>query len=103
MFCWLYKLNDDDDDDDDDVAQRLREEEKRQQEEYDRQRVAQSRAVELLTREQDRRRRDINDQLAVENRRLASEQKGHQHYMDNDVYTNVPTAAYFMQWNTSTR
>lgn len=84
-------------------AQRLREEDKRQQEEFDRQRVAQSRAVELLTREQDRRRRDINDQLATENRRLADEQKSHQRYLDQDVYTNVPTAAYFMQWNTCSR
>ena len=85
------------------LLQRLREEDKRQQEEFDRQRVAQARAVELLTREQDRRRRDINEQLATENRRLAGEQKSHQHYLDKDVYTNVPTAGYFMQWNTSTR
>ena len=83
--------------------QRLREEEKRQQDEFDRQRVAQARAVELLTRNQDRQRRDINDQLATENRRMADEQKAHQRYLDQDVYTNVPTAAYFMQWNTCSR
>jgi len=65
--------------------------------------VAQARAVELLTREQDRRRRDINEQLATENRRLAGEQKSHLHYLDKDVYTNIPTAAYFMQWNSSSR
>ena len=85
------------------MFQRLREEDKRQQEEFDRQRVAQSRAVELLTREQDDRRRQLNEQLAAENRRLASEQKSHQHYLDKDIYTNVPTAAYFMQWNTCSR
>ena len=85
------------------MLQRLREEEKRQQEEFDRQRVAQARAVELLTREQDRRRRDINEQLATENRRLAGEQKSHKCYLDKDVYTNVPTAAYFLQWNSSSR
>ena len=85
------------------LSQRLREEEKRQQEEFDRQRVAQARAVELLTREHDRRRRDIDEQLATENRRLAGEQKSHQYYLDKDVYTNVPTAAYFMQWNSSSR
>ena len=85
------------------MLQRLREEENRQQAEFDRERVAHARAVELLTREQDRRRRDINDQLVTENRRLAGEQKAHQHYLNTDVYTNPPTAAYFMQWNTSSR
>ena len=85
------------------LVQRLREEEKRQQEEFDRQRVAQARAVELLTREQGRRRRELDEQFATENRRLAGEQKSHQHYLDKDVYTNAPTAAYYMQWNTSTR
>ena len=85
------------------LLQRLREEEKRQQAEFDGQRVGQARAVELLTREQDRRRRDINEQLATENRRMAGEQKAHQYYLDKDVYTNVPSAAYFMQWNTCTR
>jgi len=59
--------------------------------------------VELLTRDQDRRRRDINEQMATENRRLADEQKSHQRYLQEDVYTNQPTAAYYMQWNTSTR
>ena len=84
-------------------TQRLREEARRQEAEHDRQRVAQSRAVELLTREHDRRRRDIDEQLATENRRLADEQREHQRYLTHDVYSNAPTAAYFMQWNTSTR
>jgi len=85
------------------MLQRLREEQSRQEAEFDRQRLAHAHAVELLTRENDRRRKDIDDQLAVENRRLASEQKSHLHYLDRDVYTNAPTAAYFMQWNTSSR
>ncbi len=57
----------------------------------------------LLEREHGRRDRDLKKQLADENRRLSSEQKSHQEYIDKEVYTNPPTAAYFMQFNTSTR
>ena len=48
-------------------------------------------------------RRQLNAQMAGENRRLDAEQKAHQEYLNKDVYTNKPTAAYFMQWNTTTR
>lgn len=84
-------------------AQRLRDEERRRNEEFDRQRVAHDRAAELLEREQERMRRQLLAQVADENRRLGAEQKAHQDYLNKDVYTNKPTAAYFMQWNTSTR
>ena len=57
----------------------------------------------LLEREAERKRRELERQQAEENRRLAKEQKGHLEFLDKEVYTNPPTASYFMQFNTSTR
>ncbi|WAR27061.1 RIBC2-like protein [Mya arenaria] len=71
--------------------------------EFDRQRLANARAAMLLEREQERKREELNRCLADENRRLAQEQKSHQDYLEREVYTNPPSAAYFMQFNTSTR
>lgn len=81
----------------------MREEERRRNEEFDRQRVAHDRAAEIQQREQERIQRQLKMQLADENRRLSAEQHAHREYLNKDVYTNKPTAAYFMQWNTSTR
>ena len=85
------------------TLQRNREEDRQKNEEWDRQRTAQARAALLIEREQDRRVADLNRQQADENRRLWKEQKAYRDYLDNDVYTNRPTAAYFMQFNTTTR
>lgn len=83
--------------------ERLEQEKKLRDEEFDRQRVANARAAMLLEREHDRKREELNKRLADENRRLAQEQKAHQDFLDKEVYTNPPTASYFMQFNTSTR
>lgn len=83
--------------------QRLEEEKRLRDEEFDRQRQAHARAGMLLEREKDRREKELKKQLDDENRRLAQEQKSHQSYLDKEVYTNPPTAGYFMQWNTTTR
>ena len=83
--------------------QRLRNEEKRRDDEWDEQRVQQARAAEMLQRENDRREKEIAKQLANENRRLGSEQESHKEYLYKEVYTNEPTAGYFMQFNTTTR
>ena len=83
--------------------QRLLDEEKRRDAEWDRQRSAQARAGTLLEREKQRRERDLEKQNADTNKRLGDEQKEHTDYMNKEVYTNAPTAAYFMQWNTTTR
>ena len=85
------------------VLQRLRNEDKRRDNEWDEQRVAQARAAEMLQRENERREKDIAKQLENENQRLGSEQHSHQDYLDKEVYTNEPTAGYFMQFNTTTR
>lgn len=47
--------------------------------------------------------REINRQIAQENLKLAKEQKERQQYLNNVVYKNVPTAAYFGWFNKSTR
>lgn len=83
--------------------ERLKQEEKLRDLEWDRQRVAHARAAMLMERELDRQKREINKQQAGENKRLSSEQKSQIDFLDKEVYTNPPTAAYFMQFNTSSR
>ncbi|KAL3853419.1 hypothetical protein ACJMK2_017001 [Sinanodonta woodiana] len=83
--------------------ERLRQEEELKNKEWDRQRVANARAGMLLEREMARKKAELNRQQIDENRRLAQEQRAHQQFLDKEVYTNPPTAAYFMQFNTSTR
>ena len=57
----------------------------------------------MIERELERKRKDLEKAQADENRRLALEQKAHKEFLDKELYTNPPTAAYFMQFNTSTR
>lgn len=83
--------------------ERLRQEEDLRNKEWDRQRVANARAALLLERATERKRRELEKQQADENRRLSHEQHAHQEFLDKEVYTNPPTAAYFMQFNTTTR
>ncbi|XP_048742780.1 RIB43A-like with coiled-coils protein 2 [Ostrea edulis] len=83
--------------------ERANQEEKLRQEEWERQQNANARAGMLMEREMERKRRELERQQAEENRRLAKEQKGHIDFLDKEVYTNPPTASYFMQFNTSTR
>lgn len=85
------------------MLQRADQEEKLRQAEWERQQNANARAGLLLEREMERKRRELERQQAEENRRLAKEQKGHLEFLDKEVYTNPPTASYFMQFNTSTR
>ena len=84
-------------------TQRIKEEQKRLNDEHERQRLAAARAATLLEREHERRKKDLDKQLADENKRLAAEQKANQEYLKKEVYTNPPTSAYFMQFNKSTR
>ncbi|ESO95658.1 hypothetical protein LOTGIDRAFT_188374 [Lottia gigantea] len=83
--------------------ERLEDEKRRKDEEWDKQRVANARAALLLEREAERKRQEINRQLADENRRLSQEQTAHKDFLYKEVYTNPPTAAYFMQWNKTSR
>ncbi|CAG5118410.1 unnamed protein product [Candidula unifasciata] len=83
--------------------ERLRQEEELRNREYERQASANARAAELVEREMARRRREIEKAQADENRRLAQEQKARIDFLNREVYTNPPTAAYFMQFNKTTR
>jgi len=83
--------------------ERMRQEEELRNREYERQANAHARAGLMVERELERKRNEINKAQADENRRLAAEQKGQQEFLDKELYTNPPTAGYFMQFNTSTR
>lgn len=83
--------------------ERLKQEEELRDREHERQASAHARAALMVERELERKRRDIEKAQADENRRLALEQKSHKEFLDKEVYTNPPTAAYFMQFNTTTR
>lgn len=83
--------------------QRMRDEEIKLNKDWDDMRVAQARSGILVERELNRNQKDCFQQLADENRRLAQEQKAQQEFLNKEVYTNPPTAAYFMQFNTTSR
>ncbi|GFO15542.1 rib43a-like with coiled-coils protein 2 [Plakobranchus ocellatus] len=83
--------------------ERLRQEEELRDREHERQASANARAALLIERELDRKRRELEKAQADENRRLAAEQKAHLDFLNKEVYTNPPSAAYFMQFNTTTR
>ncbi|KAG5889195.1 hypothetical protein JTB14_000620 [Gonioctena quinquepunctata] len=57
----------------------------------------------LMDRELEARQREINKRLAEENRRIADEQSSRKKFLNNIVYANVPTEAFFDQFNRSTR
>jgi len=51
----------------------------------------------------ERERHALEHDLYNDNQRLSNEQRHLKSYLDRVVYTNQPTAAYFMQFNTSSR
>jgi hypothetical protein len=77
--------------------------ERLENEEFDKRRLIEAKAGMIAERQLDRRERELARELELENRRLNNEQKSHLEYLNKVVYTNQPTAAYFMQFNTSTR
>ncbi|XP_033127633.1 RIB43A-like with coiled-coils protein 2 [Anneissia japonica] len=82
---------------------RILEEEAERNKEWDQQRLTDARAGILMDREQERLRKALEKGQAEENRRMSAEQKSHQEYLNNEVFTNRPTAQYFQQFNTSSR
>lgn len=84
-------------------AKRLREEEQLRDSNWEAQRLAQAKQATIYEREEMRTRTALNKQQAEENRRLAAAQKDRLNHLDKEVYTNDPTASYFMQFNTSSR
>lgn len=57
----------------------------------------------LKERQQEREQKEYERAVREENERLNQEQKSRKEYMDKVVFTNEPTAAYFEQFNTSSR
>ena len=51
----------------------------------------------------ERERRAFQYDVYNDNQRLSNEQRNLKAYLDRVVYTNQPTAAYFTQFNTSSR
>jgi hypothetical protein len=62
-----------------------------------------AKAAMIVERQVERKDRELQRQVTDENKRLEHEQKNHQDYLNRVVYTNQPTAAYFMQFNTNSR
>lgn len=83
--------------------ERLKQEEEEQAKEYNRLRLTQAKAGIIAERGIERKKKEIEKDQADENRRLAAEQRAKMDYLDKEVYTNPPTAAYFMQYNTTSR
>jgi hypothetical protein len=57
----------------------------------------------IAEKQNERERRAFQHDLHNDNQRLSDEQRNLKAYLDRVVYTNQPTAAYFTQFNTSTR
>ena len=57
----------------------------------------------IVEKQLEREQRSLEHDLYNDNQRLSNEQKNLKAYLDRVVYTNQPTAAYFMQFNTSSR
>ena len=72
-------------------------------EEFDKRRLIEAKAALIAERQLNRKERELLKDLSEENRRLQAEQRSHQEYLQKVVYTNQPTAAYFMQFNTTSR
>ncbi|KAG8267172.1 Protein Tax-1 [Homalodisca vitripennis] len=62
-----------------------------------------ARSVSLKDREIMKKQKEIEREVREQNRILDCERKRQQEYLDKVVYTNTPTAAYFEQFNTTTR
>ncbi|XP_067832301.1 RIB43A-like with coiled-coils protein 2 [Heptranchias perlo] len=71
--------------------------------EWDKQRTLAARAAMAMEQQEEEKMKKLRKQLDKYNNQLGREQLAHQEYMDKEVYTNPPTAQYFLQFNTSSR
>jgi len=62
-----------------------------------------AKTVTLKDQEIMKKQKEIDKEVREQNRILQSEQKRQLEYLDKVVYTNTPTAAYFQQFNTTSR
>lgn len=82
---------------------RLEEEESQREADWNKQMLGNAKASVMLERQNERLRKELMKKQANENLRLSAEQKSRLGHLNREVYTNDPTAAYFMQFNTSSR
>ncbi|CAF1213204.1 unnamed protein product [Rotaria sordida] len=82
---------------------RRNEEEQQHEDELNRRRIAEAKVGMIVEKNLERERRTFEHDLYNDNQRLANEQRNLKAYLDRVIYTNQPTAAYFMQFNTSSR
>ncbi|NWI12306.1 RIBC2 protein, partial [Crypturellus soui] len=83
--------------------QRLKEEEHQRNAEWDRQRVQAARAQLLLERQQQRQTQEWRRAVDSINAELSQEQKSKNMHLKEEEYSNVPTAEYYAQFNTTSR
>uniref|UniRef100_UPI00358EBDAC RIB43A-like with coiled-coils protein 2 n=1 Tax=Myxine glutinosa TaxID=7769 RepID=UPI00358EBDAC len=57
----------------------------------------------LREREQNFSARSFRQTIAAENQRLAQEQNQHHHFLDREVFRNIPSEEFFTQFNTCSR
>ncbi|CAF3435467.1 unnamed protein product [Rotaria sp. Silwood1] len=79
------------------------EEEQQRESEWNQRRIAEAKAGMIVEKQIERERRANEHNLYNDNQRLSNEQRNLKAYLDRVVYTNQPTAAYFTQFNSSSR
>ncbi|CAF4869106.1 unnamed protein product, partial [Rotaria sp. Silwood1] len=79
------------------------EEEQQRESEWNQRRIAEAKAGMIIEKQIERERRANEHNLYNDNQRLSNEQRNLKAYLDRVVYTNQPTAAYFTQFNSSSR
>jgi len=80
-----------------------KEEERREEEAYHKYMQQKIRASKLVEKRVETMHKDHEQAMHRDNARLAESQKDMKTYFDKVVYTNKPTAAYYEQFNTTTR
>ncbi|XP_013923552.1 PREDICTED: RIB43A-like with coiled-coils protein 1 [Thamnophis sirtalis] len=83
--------------------QRLRQLERQRDAEWDRQRELADRAAMQMEEQEQHFREQLKKSLDGYNHELAEAQKANLRYLEKEVYTNAPTAHYYLQFNTSSR
>uniref|UniRef100_H3B708 RIB43A-like with coiled-coils protein 1 n=1 Tax=Latimeria chalumnae TaxID=7897 RepID=H3B708_LATCH len=81
----------------------LREQERQRQAEWDKQLMLTDRAGMILNREAERMAARCRQEQDEYNRQLAQEHKAQKEYLEKNVFTNIPTAHYYTQFNTTSR
>jgi len=60
-------------------------------------------ASDLLSKEQERQKKELDMKIARENQEQAIADKQRREFYDKVLYTNVPTDAFYDQFNTTSR